>query len=50
MKRAFLSLPGPMPVKIVLAIIIIVIALIVLNFVYDWMGNNFLDSGGGVGG
>lgn len=49
MRRAFLSLPGPMPVKILLAIVIVLIALVVLNFVYDWMGNTFLDSGGGVG-
>ena len=45
MRRAFLSLPGPMPVKVVLA----VVALVVLNFVYEWMGNTFLDTGGGVG-
>ena len=49
MRRAFLALPGPMPVKILLAIVIVIVALIVLNFVYEWMGNTFLDSGGGVG-
>ena len=49
MRRAFLALPGPMPVKILLAIVIVVVALIVLHFVYEWMGNTFLDSGGGVG-
>lgn len=49
MKNAFLSLPGPMPVKVVLAIVIVVVALVVLNFVYEWMGNTFLDTGGGVG-
>ncbi len=45
MKQAFLKLPGPIPVKVVLAVIIVVIALFVLNAVYNWMGN-FLDSGG----
>ena len=45
MKTAFLKLPGPVPVKIVLAIIIVLIALVVLNAVYNWMGN-FLDPGG----
>ena len=49
MRRAFLALPGPIPVKIVLAVVIVIVLLIVLNFVYDWMGNTFLDSGGGVG-
>jgi hypothetical protein len=48
MKRAFLSLPGPMAVKAILAITILVLALIALNFIYDWMGN-FLDSGGNIG-
>ena len=49
MKRAFLSLPGPMPLKVLIAIAIVIVALILLNFVYEWMGNTFLDSGGGVG-
>jgi len=48
MKRAFLSLPGPMVVKVILAIIIVIAALVALNFIYDWMGN-FLDSGGNIG-
>jgi hypothetical protein len=46
MKRAFLSLPGPMGVKVILAAIILVVGLVVLFFVYDWMGNTLLDSGG----
>ncbi len=45
MKRAFLALPGPVPVKVILAVVIVVIALIALNAIYNWMGN-FLDSGG----
>ncbi len=45
MKQAFLKLPGPLAVKIVLAVIIVIVALAVLNEVYNWMGN-FLDSGG----
>ena len=49
MKRAFLALPGPMPVKAVFAIIIVLVALVVLHFVYEWMGATFLDTGGGVG-
>ncbi len=46
MKRLFNRLPGPLPVKIVLALIIIVIALIALFYIYDWMGTALLDSGG----
>ena len=49
MKRAFLALPGPMPVKVVIAVVIVLVALVVLHFVYEWMGNTFLDTGGGVG-
>jgi len=45
MKTAFLKLPGPMPIKVVLATVILIIALFVLNAVYNWMGN-FLDAGG----
>jgi len=45
MKAAFLKLPGPIPIKVVLAIVVVIIALIVLNAVYNWMGT-FLDSGG----
>ena len=49
MRRAFLALPGPMPVKVVIAVVIVLVALVVLHFVYEWMGNTFLDTGGGVG-
>ena len=47
MKRAFLGLPGPMAVKVILVIVMVIVALIALNFIYEWMGS-FLDSGGGV--
>ena len=49
MKRAFLSLPGPMPVKAILAAVIVVVAVVALFFIYDWMGSNLLDTGGGIG-
>jgi hypothetical protein len=49
MKRAFLTLPGPIPVKVVLAIVIITVGLIVLFFTYEWMGENLLDNGGTLG-
>ena len=49
MKRLFLSIPGPMPVKVIIAVIAVVILLVALHFIYEWMGNTFLDTGGGVG-
>jgi hypothetical protein len=49
MKRAFLALPGPVPVKAFLMCVLVVLALIALLFVYDWMGKALLDSGGGIG-
>lgn len=49
MKRAFLSLPGPIPVKVVLAVVIVAILLVALFWVYDWMGQNLIDTGGGIG-
>jgi hypothetical protein len=47
-KRLFFALPGPRPVQVVLAAAVLVLAFVALMFVYDWMGNNLLDSGGGI--
>ena len=49
MKQWFLSLPGPMAVKGVIAILVALVALVVLFFVYDWVGANLLDTGGTIG-
>jgi len=49
MKRWFTSLPGPMVVKVIIAVIVIAVALIALFFVYDWIGRTMLDTGGTVG-
>ena len=49
MKRLFLKLPGPMPVKIVIAVVLAVVALVALFFVYDWLGTSLLDTGGTLG-
>lgn len=48
MRQLFLRLPGPIAVKAVLALIIVVVALLLLNIIYNWMGTNLLDSGGGI--
>jgi hypothetical protein len=45
-QRMFNALPGPRPVQIALAAVLLIVALVALMFVYDWMGNNLLDSGG----
>ncbi len=49
MKDWFISLPGPMAVKILIAAIVIVVGLVALFFFYDWVGTNLLDSGGTIG-
>ncbi len=49
MKRAYQALPGPTPVRVALAVLAILVLLLVLNFVYEWMGTSFLDSGGTLG-
>ncbi|MEN8234040.1 MAG: hypothetical protein ABFR89_03875 [Actinomycetota bacterium] len=49
MKRWFLSLPGPMAVKIVIAAVIVIVALVALFYFYDWIGTNLLDTGGTIG-
>ena len=49
MKRLFLSIPGPMPVKVIVALVAVAVLLVALHFTYEWMGNTFLDTGGGVG-
>lgn len=44
-----MRLPGPIPIKVVISIVLIAAAAVVLHFVYTWMGDTFLDTGGGVG-
>ena len=46
MKQWFLGLPGPMAVKVVIAVLVALVALVALFFVYDWIGSNLLDTGG----
>lgn len=46
MNRWFAALPGPTPVKVLVAVVVAVVAVVALFFVYDWIGTNLLDSGG----
>jgi len=49
MKQWFISLPGPMAVKVAAAVIVALVALVALFFIYDWIGTSLLDSGGTIG-
>jgi hypothetical protein len=49
MKQWFLNLPGPTAVKVVIAVLVAAAALVVLFFIYDWIGTNLLDTGGTIG-
>jgi hypothetical protein len=46
--RTFRALPGPLPVRIVEAILIVVVVALMLHFFYEWVGGTFLDTGGGI--
>ena len=49
MKKWFIGLPGPMIIKAIVAAIVVVVALVALFFIYDWIGNTLLDTGGTIG-
>ena len=49
MRAMFDRLPGALPVRILIVVVLIVILLVALNFMYTWLGDSFLDSGGGIG-
>ena len=48
MRRIYRALPGSTPVKIATSIVLVTIALVALHFFYEWVGSNFLDTGGTV--
>lgn len=48
-RRAFRALPGPLPVRIVIAVVLVAALLVALHFFYDWLGRLLLDPGGGIG-
>ena len=45
----FNALPGPKAFRVLVIAVIVVAVLIALHFIYTWMGDRFLDTGGGVG-
>ncbi len=49
MRALYDRLPGPPAAKALQMGLIVVVALIVLFFVYDWIGTNLLDTGGTIG-
>ncbi len=48
-RRIFEALPGPLPVRILVSLVLIAALLVALHFFYTWLGNTYLDTGGGVG-
>lgn len=48
-RRLFQSLPGPLPVRLLIALVIVAVFLVVLFFFYEWVGSTFLDTGGTLG-
>lgn len=48
-RRLYRALPGPTALRIALSLVIIAVFLVTLHFFYDWLGTNFLDTGGTVG-
>jgi hypothetical protein len=47
LRRWFLALPGPTPVKVVLAVAIVAVAVVLLGVAFEYLGR-FLDSGGAI--
>lgn len=45
-RRVYGVLPGPTPVRVVLAAVLLVAALVLLHFFYEWLGTVLLDTGG----
>ncbi len=49
MRRIWRVLPGPLPVRLIEAVVLVAVALVALHFFYSWLGTTFLDPGGTVG-
>jgi hypothetical protein len=48
LKRLFSALPGPMPVRLLVAVVIVAVLVVVLVVVFEALGR-FLDDGGVMG-
>ena len=42
------SLPGPTPLRIATFTVLVLLFLIALHFIYSWLGDTFLDTGGSI--
>ena len=47
--RIWRVLPGTLPARIAEAVVLTALALVVLHFIYSWLGTVLLDQGGTVG-
>jgi hypothetical protein len=48
-RTGFRALPGPLVVRVLIAVVVVAVALVALHFFYDWLGRTLLDPGGGIG-
>ena len=49
MRRVWRALPGPLPLRVVEAVVLVSIGLVLLHCFYSWLGTTFLDPGGTIG-
>ena len=49
MRRIWEALLGPLPFRVVVALVLVAALLVALHFFYTWAGDTFLDTGGGIG-
>lgn len=48
-RRLYRSLPGPAWARTVATLLVVIAVLALLVLGYEWAGDTFLDSGGGIG-
>lgn len=49
MRKVWRRLPGPTPVRAVMAVLLVAVVLVGLGFLFEWAGP-ILDTGGAIGG
>ena len=48
-KSFYNALPGPTAFRMFAMLIVLAAVLVALHFIYTWMGDNLLDTGGSIG-
>jgi len=49
MRKVWRMFPGPLGVRIAIAVVLTTALLVALHFTYEWMGDFLVDSGGAIG-